>query len=401
MIPVIDQRASLQGLPGLHALIVGISAYPYLPKENETSTRGLGMRQLSSAALTAYKMYRWLIDSQKRFPVELASCRLLLLPSSDEIVAEPNLNDLVRSCALNDFLNEVYEWRDDASSHPGNMTFFYFAGHGIQRTKDDAVLLLEDFADGKGSVLKNAVEMSNLFNGMASSTTKPKMARTQLYFVDSCRNLPSKFKSFEWMSTTPIFDIELGGTDNRLAPIFYASVPGGKAVGLKGKQTLFSKALLDCLNGAAGVPIDEDSYGKVEWGISIYSLSKALNVLIEDLNTLLGTQQECILSGLLADTKILSLNDPPLVDVVLEVDPLEALGFTKISVLDSHGRLKWELQKPLNPHPYLDKWPAGTYIVKADIVSDKTNYLFPFVDYFYSRPVMPPHCLSWKVRVDS
>lgn len=104
---IFDERANLQGQPGLHTLIVGISAYRYLPKENEPVTsKSFGMRQLSSAALTAYKIYLWLMERQKYFPVPLATCRLLLSPSSSETAIEPNLSGLISPCTLTRFLLE-------------------------------------------------------------------------------------------------------------------------------------------------------------------------------------------------------------------------------------------------------------------------------------------------------
>src|SRR5205085_5850611 len=156
--------------------------------------------QLSSTSLTAYKIYQWLLERQARLPLPLATVRLLLSPSNEEaaqIGAE--LNQLgVTACTRQNFAAEARQWRTDASSHNENVTFFYFAGHGVQRSKNDGVLLLEDFGDPAEGTLHNAAEIINIFNGMAPpASVQQKMARTQFYFVDACRVLPSAFKNFE------------------------------------------------------------------------------------------------------------------------------------------------------------------------------------------------------------
>ena len=46
------------------------------------------------------------------------------------------------------------------------MTIFYFAGHGVQRTQRDAVLLLDDFGAPGGESLANTVDANHLFDGM-------------------------------------------------------------------------------------------------------------------------------------------------------------------------------------------------------------------------------------------
>ncbi len=389
MTPGFDNRANLQGQPDLHVLIAGVSTYQNLPKQNDPLTpESFGMRQLSSTALTKYKIYRWLLDHQQNFPVPLATCRLLLSPSPDEVAVEPGLKGLAEPCTLNNFLVAANDWRTDASSHQENVTFFYFAGHGVQRTKDDSVLLLEDFDGRIGGLLRNAVDTNNIFKGMAKSNTYPNMAQTQLYFIDACRDFLSAFKNFEPESTTPVFRVQLSGEDKRTAPIFYAAAPGTKVIGIKGGQTLFSRALLDCLNGDAGEL--KEVNGQERWHISVHSLNAALETKIDDWNKTLGAQQDFILGGLVANTPTHFLDLTPLVEIVLEVVPLDALNCTRIKVLDDQGvPIPEPVPFPVLPnlHPYRCKWIAGFYTISAEIDPPDQRYInFPG----RARPVMPP-----------
>jgi Caspase domain len=378
---IVDNRLQLQGKPGLHALIAGVSAYRHLPGGVDTvALDTYGMQQLSSTSLTAYKIYLWLLERQAHLRLPLATVRLLISPSDEEtaqIGAE--LKQLgVNACTRQNFAAEVRQWRTDASSDDKNTTFFYFAGHGVQRSKNDGVLLLEDFGDPNEGTLHNAAEIINIFNGMAPpASIQKKMARTQFYFVDACRVLPSAFKNFEKMTVPDIFNVELSGADDRQAPIFFATIPGIKAYALKNEQTLFSKALLKCLNGAAGEPSSEDAQGNVAWNVSVQSLNKALDGFFPTLTAIPDADQAFSMGGYpTGDPTIHLLDGPPLVEVVLEVDPQEALPFTRVVIMDvDSGQPVLSLPSPLNPHPFSCEVPAGIYSINATIEPSNPLYV--------------------------
>lgn len=351
------------------------------------------MTQLSSSVLTAYKMYLWLLERQNHFPVPLATCRLLLSPSQDEEHIEPNLRGLVDPCTRNNFWDAAFEWRDDASLHKDNIALFYFAGHGIQSSRAEAIVLLENFGDGRGNLLQNAVSINNLFSGMAPAAARPDMALTQLYFIDASRVIPRQLKYSELLDAPAIFDIELRGLDERSATIFYAAAPGSKAYALRGETTIFSRALLRCLNGAAGEIREQN--GQEQWYVSVASLVPALDYSIREFNQATGVEQEFIISGLVRDTVIVYLDGPPKVSLVLAVDPIDALQFTRIEIRDDAGKQVLILPKPLNPHPYKCQLPAGIYTIGAKIDPPHPS--------FADRPgrmlaVMPPNTYM-KVKV--
>jgi hypothetical protein len=70
---------------------------------------------------------------------------LLLSPSDVEKANEPALKNYSWTpCTRKNFIAEALAWRNDSSTHRDSVTFFYFAGRGVQRMKSDAVLLLEN-----------------------------------------------------------------------------------------------------------------------------------------------------------------------------------------------------------------------------------------------------------------
>jgi Caspase domain len=396
---VLDERANLKDGPGFHALIAGVSAYPHLSGGSGTpAVDSFGLRQLTSPALTAHKIYRWLIEHKSNLPVPLASVRMLLSPSESEKEVEPELDALqVDRCTRGNFVPEVRRWREDAMSHDENITFFYHVGHGIQLSRSESVLFLEDFGAPDAPLMLNAVSVQHIYNGMAPPGDPQKeMARTQLYFIDASSLLPPAISQMSRLSPPDIFDIALGGLDDRRAPIFYASVPGSLAYAHSKKQTLFSEALLRCLNGEAAVPSD-NIHGEVQWGVSITSLMNGLTKIFSDVSEEYGIDQRLSVSGVGSDTIICYLDSPPPVKIILEIDPPSALPFMKIEILDDAGVSIRTISAPITPHPYIFDLAAGIYIMKATMdppvpglkeVSPKT------------RLVMPPS-VHWKLKVDA
>lgn len=390
---VIDNRQTLQDKPGFHALIAGVSAYANLPAPDQpASAASFGMRQLSATSLSAYKVYQWLLKCQANLSLPLATCRILLSPTAAELQKEPALQGLGSACILNHFLKDAKEWREDVSTHADNVAFFYFAGHGIQRSKTDQVLLLEDFNDGIGGVLRNSVDVHSLRNGMAPSAKRPNIGRTQFYFIDACRNLPSQITDFEKLDATAVFDVELSGFDDRRAPIFHAAIPDGKGYAIPLEQTLFCKVLLECLEGSAAEA--PEAGGVTRWHVSYKSLSEVLHDELERLSKEYGVEQPSVADGFGKDAIICYLNSAPEVPTVFEVEPSNASIHTRVRIMDDDGMPVRELPLPLNPHPYSEKLPAGFYqfVVTIDPPTD------PYINRQMAKPIKLPST-TLKLRV--
>lgn len=276
---VLDRRAKLRGKPGMHLLICGVSSYPYVVGAGNINK--FGIKPLISTAISAYRVYKWLLDHEAQFPLPLATCRLLLSPSPVELESEEALVDLGERCTLQKFLSAVTEWQADAATNEDSMSLFYFAGHGVQERSGDTILLLEDFGDGVGGALKNAVAVDDIFDGMAPSSAAKKMARRQIYLIDACRATPRDFRRYASLPTSPVFNVELMQEDARSAPIYYAAVPGGEAQALRADQSLFSKALIECLSTTAC-----ETNGDGSKIVTIFSLQRALREALVKYNEL-------------------------------------------------------------------------------------------------------------------
>jgi hypothetical protein len=349
--------------PALHALIVGVSAYPHLPGGNGArSPDDYGMRQLSASASSAASIMQWLEAAADRLVVSLGSRRLLLSPSPGELDDRPDLAEQAGVATRENFRTAALEWREECADDRNSIAFFYFAGHGVQRTRSDAVLLMRDFTEGGGNPLYNAVDVNNLFGGMAPTARRPDMARTQLWFVDACRGFPSAFDNFQALRASEAFEVELSDRDDRCAPIYFGALPGSDAYSITGRETLFSKALFESLRDAGG----ERAPDQQDWRVTIGSLLRGMQATIDAINAEEGSDQAVWDGGQTPrpGTPILKLDHVPEVRVQLELRPAAAVDQVALAVQRPDGS-PVPVPSPLNPNPFATRWPAGVYRMGA------------------------------------
>jgi hypothetical protein len=356
---VVDRRQELAGAPGLHALIVGVGEYHHLTGGKAAVADPWGMGQLSSTASSAHGIYEWLVraSDEGRLPAPLATCRLLLSPAAGEVVATS-----ARPATLQRFAAAAKAWRGDCNAGRDEVAFFFFAGHGVQLSREDAVLCLSGFRDPDFGFLHHAVSLANLRNGMAPAPGFEQIARTQLYFADACRVRPEEFAKFQAPGTTEVFDVALAGEDDRCAPIFYGAVSSQAAHAVPGGRTLFSSALLECLGGEAAVAVGEDPNGVVRYGVTAISLNEALlDEMIDRINRRYGADQTYANGGSFGSVTLCTLEGTPEVRLRLELVPAESHQRGRLRLVRQTDQETFEVQPPIQPHPYERSLPYGIY----------------------------------------
>lgn len=371
-------------MAGLYALVIGVSAYPHLEGGNAPAAKTYRMGQLSAAALTAHRLADWLEAAGDRLAVPLQNCRLLLSPSPGELDRLETRQEYLPA-TLEQMAAQALEWRDECSRDKDNVAFFYFAGHGLQRSRRDAVLLMQDFADASGNPLDKAVDVQDLFQGMAPTVTRPDMARTQLWFVDACRGFPEEFDRFERLTARPTFGVELSDVDNRNAPLYYGALPGTNAYSVSRDRTIMGGALLECLEGAAGEP----QPGSPHWCVTAGSLLRGLQQLVVEAGT-----QEVWDGGQMwrPDAPIVRVDETPDVRVRMELSPPEAVKKVSLMVRRTADGEVMRVPSPLDPNPFEDRWKAGVYSLGCDPPNDG----IPKEDFWWVRP--PVSAWSGRAR---
>lgn len=285
---VVDRRSELSGEPGVHTILIGVSAYANLEDEERVASAGLeGFRQPDRAALTAFRLMRKLIelDEERRLPCALKTLRLLIAPSSAELQTMPALTSTGDGATRDAVSSALRAWRDDMSESEEQQSWFFFSGHALRRSLEDSILLPNDFYRPNVPILSNAIKLSNIRNEMAPSDHRPNIGRNQIYFIEASSDKPSG-REFDNTQVPKIFDVELHHLDDRKAPTFFSTPKADLSEGSGGPVrrlhpddgvTPFGEALLWGLDNGWSFGEQEDlGHGRV-WPVTAMSLRESID----------------------------------------------------------------------------------------------------------------------------
>jgi len=375
--------------PGLHALVIGVSRYPYLSGGDKlpvSSRRVAGsLKQLSGPARTAADLVLWLISRSDKLAAPLRTCRLLVSPDPLEAADLQGL----QGASYEEIRKALLNWRNDLNSDPDGAGLLYFAGHGIQKDRTTPFLLPSDFLGGD-TLLDRAFDALEIRNGMARSDDFPNLALRQFYFFDACQTDLQEFRRLR-AKAPPVFDVEEQGQDDRVAPIFYATTPGHDALNVKNVGTRFGMDLIESLsNGGAE---NEDGSG---WVVTIERLVQSMSALTEDSVAQAGSEIRRFKASELYKPKTvlhkLDKDKVPTVRCTFRFDPDRARFLPGIVL---NGRTDPHNFKCPSKNPYKPILNAGFYSVE---ITPPGAYLPPEENQLYIRPPLFERTLRFRVR---
>lgn len=352
--------------PGVNALVIGVSSYDYLPEEGDpTSDDTFGLGQLKTPASSAFRFASWLRrdDAGYAYPgARVASIRLLLSPSNEELAADPDLEALMPAMpppTRANVMEALRDWESECLGHPDSVGVLYAAGHGLQfGDKGGGFVMLQDFAARNAGKLENMLDVG---------TTRLAMSRddapqTQLYFVDACRIEPAEFKPYMANPKAAALDGEGSGSAHT-SVVYFAATPGTAAYGDRKKGTLFCEALMQSMEGLAGIMTPSG------WAVTVSSLIDALADRLPLLADQLGATlpQNPTVGGeyRTSRTVLHLLAGPPDVEAVITIADPDAARHCRGALWDGLRQVHVARAARL---PISWKGPAGSYAI--DIEAD-------------------------------
>jgi len=316
---VLDRRSALGSVPGLHAILIGVSDYSFLSGPDEPAGDGFdALQKLDFTAISAFKLYDKLVelDASGRLYRPLKTVRLLIAPSVVEAAADPRLTAWTGAAPTwTGIRRALREWRTDVGAGREEMALLYFGGHGIRRSLEESILLAQDFGDPDGTALEKAFRFSNVRSAMVPSPDFPDIGRDQFYFVDACRDKPPALDTLDDTSTPKMFDLALNNLDYRRAPLYLSTPAGGVAAGKPGQQTFFVEALIWALDHASYRKETLEERTEDGWPIRAKSLSDGLACY----NPSFDGRFE--LTGLISDPILCFAKDPPSLTLRISLAP--------------------------------------------------------------------------------
>ncbi|MGE3283555.1 MAG: caspase family protein [Alphaproteobacteria bacterium] len=354
---VVDNRQELRAEPGLHALIVGISAYPNLRAfGEEPAPHHLGLTQVSGPALSAWRLAEFLKarSPDHQWCQKLKTLRLMVLPdAADGIPANSAATPPTQAA----FKAAAHDWREDANDDPNSIALLYFAGHGLQDGAGESLMVLADFGAGPGESFDGCACVANVFAGMTPSSLRGELARTQFFFIDSCRLRPEVLDRLDLGSAPNVFGLELDRIENRTAaPIIFAAKHGTPALTRQGEPTYFGEALLQALRrGATQAVPDPKNPGRVLWPVSTVPLAKAIEIQ----QRRLGRKPDLDRTGVFGDAPLLLLREAPFMDLEVRVDAGAVETVHDLALLAAPPSAVMDILHPVVPPPQSISIRAG------------------------------------------
>lgn len=385
---ILDRRNEPGIGAGLHAILIGVSDYQFLPDADDPPGDKLkALKKLQSSSLSAYCMAEKLksLDVEGRLVRKLKTLRLLIAPSPAEITAEPALATLNATIPNAKAVKlALRAWRQDVSVSREEQALFLFSGHGIRRSLEESMLLCADFLDPDEVSLENAFRLSSVRNGMVPSEDYPEIGREQFYFVDACRDKPDALDALEDTETPKVFQAVLNSYDDRKAPIYFATKTGGSAAGVAGKPTYFVDALLWALDHGSFNETMIPEIGNTGWPVT----AQSLKVGIECANKLFENRIE--LTGLVADPTLCFRRDPPSFSFRLSLGPPEMRQSVKHTLLYD---VNADIEKDITGDPAVDPWTndiaAGYYRLTVKPGADEFTMVKSKVVFLTIQTKMP------------
>lgn len=349
--------------PSTRALVIGVSHYPYANGPAATDSGLLsGITDLSSAARSASAFAAWLISEYRHPDKPLTRLSVLLSPADGEalhpeVASRLGTDPSTYAATQSSVKSALIELRDDCRDRPDDIVMVYIAGHGVQLSKHDAIVLLEDYAAGHHArELEGAVDALGCQRGFDGNG----FPATQFWFVDACRQPPAVARRFESLDGAAMsLDEPLGKVDS--TAVFLASSTRQAAFAEIGGTSLFSQALLWALSGGAAIGADAVCNG---WHVRASSLIDQLGPHVRQLADRYAADQHVDVTGRPGPGIAHRFEKAPNCQLSISVAPTEAATATTARLTHGDTNIEYPLSQTW---PLTGLVPAGLYIL--DVVS--------------------------------
>jgi len=216
------------------------------------SAGSLGLHGLFASALTAFTFFRWLTETYHSPETPVASCRLLLSPTAEELSIAAELAP-VPTADFATCQSSIRAWYAEMNALPSrtlerSKAIFFFSGHGSQITKRSQLLLPSDYLDGTPDY-DLALSTKNLSDGLG-----PLGLRGEYFFIDACRSRlpwPGSVKGAQILDA----DVEVRAFNNDYERVLLYATKAGRETWQPNDPSddisIFGRALLEGLTQAS------------------------------------------------------------------------------------------------------------------------------------------------------
>lgn len=367
--------------PQTHVFIIGVGGYSFLAGGTEEKLQAFDqigiLKQLTSPPKSAIEFKDSILEIESRTDIHLqqplGSIEFLLSPAPED----PNpgkQGEVFEPATINNIRKAYIAWKARCNTHADNVTIFFYCGHGVE--KMDHYLLAEDFGDNIGNPWLGSFAFDKTRRAFHNC-----MAKTQCFFVDSCREITGTMLNFD-LPDIPLDIPNFNTSACKHDLTIKSAAHNAKAHGPKKKPSYFTQALLKAFKGYAADNDNEDS----DWLVKTTDVARRIHDILGIIKPGQEQRQQFI-NRLGAPIELLKHDNPPIAHLSISCNPKEAIGKAAFSCKNLNDN-KTETRQTLNPEPWTIDVQAGVYELSASFQDNGFNNCNEFV------PVTPPITLK-------
>jgi len=274
-----------------YAIVVGINRYPLLKKDLEGSVKD------------AEAFGEWLVGTGE---VPAKNVKAILSETPPKPGDRPVLDEIDKAFA--DLFKQT-------KAAPARRLYCYFAGHGCSAAANHLALLM---ANAEKEFLDRAMNASEYHDRLA----KQPLFKEQIIFYDCCRNYDERVtgRGPEWTRGKPP-----AGTEDIKQFVMFAAAftqyANEKKIDYSDRRGLFTKALIEGLNGEAATRVDGS------WVVTTTSLIPYVTKRLEELakpfhlrqRPSVGTAAELVIAPVKPNPQTVTVSVPGAADGVFVI----------------------------------------------------------------------------------
>jgi len=335
-----------------HILVIGVGGYPYLKggtKEKvQTIDAAKGLGQLTSPAVSAEAFCNMAMEFKENesWVTPLGSIEVLVSNAPD--APDVFFNKPILPPTIENIKDAYFSWRERCDSNTDNVAIFLFCGHGLG--KGEHYLLAEDF----GKRPENPWDGCFAFD-MTSMGFGTCRAKTQIFFVDSCRQVTFDMEGLN-LSIAPLEQAKFDTSECQYRLVQKAAAQNESAYGLKNRESFYVSALIKALKGYAAVKETG------QWTVSTGRLASKMSTYLAMEDESANYRQRCI-STSSEEVDIIVLSGPPSVTFKITCNPADALTYADLSFVELNTRAL--RTRAAENNPWTLDVEAGFYEINA------------------------------------
>ena len=286
----IYEAAARANVPQLHALVIGVGRYQYLPGGAQARPGLPPLGQPTSAAFSARRVVDWLLTRPLNYlTVEIGSVELLLsdtagqayvppvppVPPAGGLAApnQPNV-DAATMAAPNNIQPAFERWFGRCNARTSDVAMFYFCGHGIRRF-GDLLLLPEDFGIYQQGTYNTSINFNKTYANLSACK-----ARRQMVVIDACQTASDIAEAALNGDGVSLLNPSVNDLDGDYTSILIQASGGLPAFGTAGQTSRVTEAFLQSLEEAAW-SLDQ---GAQYWEVTDATIKESVKHLVNSGN---------------------------------------------------------------------------------------------------------------------